>query len=124
VYGKLPVGDLESFLTRQGFQVRAGHARRDLVYLDVSGNGFHEHRLRVAILDDNAQAGRELHEAILEHGPGAWGVHRGNLAVLAPIGSVSQVVFFSTRSKLACWGEVMVAGRDDTFVLAGGYREP
>jgi hypothetical protein len=123
-YGQISYDHLQRFLTQQGFQVRVEYARRDLVYLDVSGNGIPEHRLRVAILDDNVRAGRELHEAILEHGAGAWGVHRANLAVLAPIGSTHQVAYFTTRSKLVCWGEVMMAGRDDTFVLAGGYREP
>lgn len=123
-YDPIDAGELEDFLRKQGYQVELTSARPDLVYLDVSGNGEQKVRLRVAILEDRAHAGRDLHEAILQHGPGSWGVHRSNLAVLAPIGSMTQVVTFAGRSRLACWGELMMAGRDDTFVVAGGYREP
>jgi hypothetical protein len=50
-------------------------------------------------------------------------VHRGNLAVLAPIGSMDQILEFAGRTKLACWGVLTVAARDDDFVVPGGYME-
>ena len=81
-------------------------------------------RLRVAILPDAPAAGRDLHEAILQHGTGSWGVHRGNLAVLAPIGDPDEIVSFAAKTKLACWGVLTLAGRDDSFVTPGGYFEP
>jgi hypothetical protein len=118
---------LIAFLQRQGYDVRPSRARSDLVYLDVTGNGAGQSnqtvRLRVAVLEDANAAGKDLHGAILQHGPGSWGVHRGNLAVLAPIGSMDQILEFAGRSKLACWGVLTVAARDDDFVVPGGYME-
>jgi hypothetical protein len=111
-----------SFLRARGLEVRALRARSDLVYVDVVKGGVVV-RLRVAILKSAHEAGRELHDAVLEHGPGSWGVHRSNLAVLGPIGSVEQVVSFVSDTKLACWGVVTAAGRDDAFVIPGGYTE-
>jgi hypothetical protein len=123
-YAKLGPEDLVAFLRGNNAQVQLEQARSDLYYVTVSSPAFEPVRLRVAVLDTPAAAGRDLHEAVLEHGPGAWGVHRSNLAVLAPMGSVDQIVFFATRSRLACWGELIAAGRDDDFVIPGGYREP
>jgi hypothetical protein len=118
---------LIGFLQRQGYEVRPSRARPDLVYLDVTnaggGGGSQPVRLRVAVLDDASAAGKDLHNAILQHGPGSWGVHRGNLAVLAPIGSMDQILEFAGRTKLACWGVLTVAARDDNFVVPGGYME-
>lgn len=115
---------LASFLQREGFQTTTTRERPDLVYLDVTNAGGDKPvRLRVAVLADSHAAGADLHKAILEHGSGSWGVHRGNLAVLGPIGSVDQIVEFAGRSKLACWGVLTVAGRDDDFVIPGGYME-
>jgi hypothetical protein len=115
---------LIGFLQRQGYEVRPSRARPDLVYLDVTNRGGGEGvRLRVAVLDDANAAGKDLHNAILQHGPGSWGVHRGNLAVLAPIGSMDQILEFAGRTKLACWGVLTVAARDDDFVVPGGYME-
>lgn len=115
---------LTAFLERQGLQSTVVRARPDLVYVDVTNaGGDGPMRLRVAILDDAHAAGADLHKAILQHGSGSWGVHRSNLAVLAPIGSVDQIVEFAGRSKLACWGVLTLAGRDDDFVVPGGYME-
>jgi hypothetical protein len=115
---------LAAFLQRQGFQSTVVRARADLVYLDVTGAGGEQPvRLRVAVLDDSRAAAADLHRALLEHGDGSWGVHRSNLAVLAPIGSIDQIVEFAGRSKLACWGVLTVSGRDDDFVIPGGYME-
>jgi hypothetical protein len=121
---RLDENALVSFLQRQGFEVHAARARADLVYLDVTNAGGQQPvRLRVAVLEDARAAGKDLHNAVLQHGDGAWGVHRSNLAVLAPIGSMDQILEFAGRSKLACWGVLTVAGRDDDFVVPGGYME-
>jgi hypothetical protein len=122
-YTPLNEGALVRFLTAHGFESRTVRARNDLVYVDVTNAGDHPVRLRVAILNDPPAAGQELHEAILQHGPGSWGVHRSNLAVLAPIGEPGEVVSFAVKTKLACWGVLTMAGLDDTFVVPGGYFE-
>lgn len=122
-YRTLGHQELVQFLRQRGFKVKVVQRRSDLVYLDLSGKGDSVVRLRVATLGDAQEAGRDLHQAILEHGPGTWGVHRSNLAVLGPIGNTEKVVYFAVRSKLACWGELMIAGRDDLFVIPGGYQE-
>jgi hypothetical protein len=97
-------------------------AREDLIYVDVKTPGGTS-RFRVATLPSAPEAGRHLHEAVLQHGPGSWGVHRSNLAVLGPIGQVEQVIDFAATTKLCCWGVLTVAGRDDAFVVPGGYLE-
>ena len=122
-YGPITESSLVAFLAAHGFTSTVVRARGDLVYVDVNDGGSKTVRLRVAILNNPPDAGRDLHEAILEHGPGSWGVHRSNLAVLAPIGSGSEVVTFAGKTKLACWGVLTMAGRDDTFVIPGGYTE-
>lgn len=122
-HDRLSYASLVQFLQQRGFKVQVTQRRSDLVYLDLTGKGKSSVRLRVAILDSPQAAGRDLHEAILQHGPGTWGVHRSNLAVLGPIGNTEKVVYFAVRSKLACWGELMIAGADDLFVIPGGYQE-
>ena len=123
-YTILDETSLMRFLQSRGYELRRTRARADLVYVDVvNAGGEIPVRLRVAVLPNAQAAGRELHEALLEHGPGSWGVHRSNLAVLAPIGSPDQAVAFATKTQLACWGVMTIAGRDDTFVITGGYTE-
>lgn len=115
---------LVEFLKRQGLDVRLERPRADLVYAVVNGAGTASPvRLRVAILKSADEAGQELHQALLQHGAGAWGVHRSNLAVLGPAGDYSDDVVFAAKTKLACWGVFTIAGRDDTFVVPGGYTE-
>ena len=80
-------------------------------------------RLRVAILPNAAAAGEELHRGALEHGSGAWGVHRSNLAVLAPAGHPNDILAFAIRTKLACWGVLTVIDGSEAKVVPGGYRE-
>ncbi len=109
------------FLNSQGFTTRVERARSDLVYVDLLNAGETPVRLRVAILPTPYAAAEDLHRALLEHGDGSWGVHRANVAVLAPIGSLDQIVSLASRTKLACWGVLTLAGRDDTFVIPGGY---
>ena len=112
------------FLKAQQLDVRLERARADLVFAVVTGAGTQSPiRLRVAILDNPDDAGRELHEALLEHGEGSWGIHRSNLAVLGPVGPYTDSMVFAAKTKLACWGVFTVAGQDDTFVIPGGYME-
>lgn len=113
---------LVGFLQRQGLQASVFRARADLVYVDVQ-EGSVTTRLRVAVLDDAHAARQDLHNAVLQHGQGSWGVRRSNVAVLAPIGDLDQILAFAGRTRLACWGVLTVAGLDDDFVIAGGYTE-
>jgi hypothetical protein len=135
---------LVAFLEARGLAVRTLRERSDLVYLDVaprnsasapgaappgaspsgaaspSGRGV---RLRVATLPTAAEAGQELHRALLQQGQGAWGVRRGNVAVLAERAPFEVALSFAAETGLACWGVLTVAGRDDAFVVPGGYQE-
>jgi hypothetical protein len=116
---------LVNFLHKHGFKTEVTRARDDLVYVEVeAGSKANERaRLRVAILRSSFEAGEELHHALLQQGPGAWGVHRANLAVLAPRGTTTRILGFASKTELACWGVLTVAGADDAYVVAGGYRE-
>ena len=121
---RIDEGALVTFLQHQGFQTNIVRARSNLIYVDVSnGNSDQTLRLRVAVLDDPPAAAQDLHNAVLQHGSGSWGVHRSNVAVLAPIGSIDQILEFAGHTKLACWGVLTVAGLDDDFVVPGGYME-
>ena len=123
-YAHLDESQVVQFLERQHIDVRIERPRADLVYLVVSGTAAAEPvRLRVAILAGADQAGRELHEAMLQHGEGSWGVHRSNIAILGPIASEEDALAFAAQTKLACWGVFTIAGRDDTFVVPGAYTE-
>ncbi len=117
-------GHLIEFLSKQQLDVRVERPRSDLIYLVVSGAGTNVPvRLRVAVLKSADEAGAELHNALLQHGQGAWGVRRSNLAVLGAIGSLEDDLTFAAKTRLSCWGVFMTAGRDDTFVVPGAYRE-
>lgn len=120
---RLDESSLVAFLERQGFKTATERARADLVYVDVRSAEDEPVRLRVAILDDAEAAGQNLHRALLEHGAGAWGVHRSNLAVLSAVGTARQAVTFAGRTKLACWGVLTIADRKEAFVIPGGYME-
>jgi hypothetical protein len=112
------------FLGKQQLDVRIERPRSDLIYLIVSGAGTDVPvRLRVAVLKTADEAGSELHNALLQHGPGAWGVRRSNLAVLAQAGTLDDDLTFAAKTRLSCWGMFMTAGRDDTYSVPGGYRE-
>lgn len=124
VYRPLDADDFIRFLKSQNLEARVVRARHDLVFADVTNAGTRASvRFRIAILPTAGAAGHELHEALLQHGEGAWGVRRSNLAVLGPNGPLDDVIVLSVRTKLACWGVLMVAGHDDTFVVPGGYTE-
>jgi len=124
-YTTLDETALVAYLKARGLPARIERARTDLVYVEVQINPEADEwvRLRVAMLPTPAQAGRELHDAILQHGEGSWGLHRANLAVLGPEGRVEDIVAFVSKTKLSCWGVLTVAGRDDAFVIPGHYRE-
>lgn len=116
--------DFARFLESQGWKVRIVHARADLAYVDILDTGSSAPiRFRVAVLPNAGAAGRDLHVALLQHGQGTWGVHRSNLAVLAPQGSYDDIVACAARTRIACWGVLTLAGLDDTYVIPGGYTE-
>lgn len=122
-FARLDEDSFVAFLRAHGVEgFRKIRARNDLVYVDV-GQGEKTVRFRIAILKTPEEAGHELHEAMLEHGPGSWGVHRSNLAILAPRSRLGDVLSFATETKLACWGVLTYTGLDDTFVIPGGYTE-
>jgi hypothetical protein len=115
---------LLEYLKRQNLDVRVERPRSDLVYLVVTGAGTNVPvRLRVALLKNADEAGVELTQAVFQHGQGSWGVLRSNLAVLGPIGTLEDDLTFAAKTKLNCWGTFMTAGRDQAYVVPGGYRE-
>jgi hypothetical protein len=123
--GPIDETSLVAFLRAHGAKVRTERARSDLVYVELAGMGADPPiRLRVAILADADAAGVELHRALREHGAGAFGVHRANLAVLGPRGAWSDVVALAGRTRLPCWGVFTVTGDESAFVLGGAYAEP
>src|SRR5882672_10096956 len=96
-----------------------------LVFVFVSSPGAAQPvPLRVAILPSADEAGKDLHDALLQKGSGAWGVHRANLAVLGPYGSKEEDLQFAAKTRLACWGTFTLSQDDDAFVVPGGYAEP
>jgi hypothetical protein len=123
-YEPLDENDLVRFLEGRQIKVRVERPREDLAYVVVDDARTRQPaRLRVAILKNADDAGRELAEAIAEHGNGSWGVHRSNLAVLGPVGDTAHDLAFAAELKLVCWGVFTVVGRRDTVVIPGGYRE-
>jgi len=113
---------LVNFLKSQHLDATLTRERTDLVYVDVRAGGPAV-RLRVALLPTADAAGEELHRGALQHGSGAWGVHRSNLAVLAPAGRQDDILAFAVRTKLACWGVLTIVDGGEAKVIPGGYRE-
>ena len=123
--GNLDERALLDHLAAAKLQVKVQRARADLIYIDVlDADTVQPVRLRLAVLKSREAAGRELHEAIMQHGRGSFGFHRANLAVLAPVAPMSDALAFTLRTQLACWGVLTMAGPDEDFVVAGGYAEP
>lgn len=127
VTSKLNQEDFTRFLDAQGMKVEPRKARDNLYWYDFP-NGSGEAgknfvRLRLAVLEDSPHASADLHQAILEHGPGWWGVRRANLAVLAPKASLSTALSFAMKYKLPCWGMFTYGGLDDAYVVTGPYSE-
>lgn len=118
----LTIDSLKAHLRYRAISFTVTPERDDLHLFDLDIKG-EKAQLRVATLKSSREAGRHLHTALLEHGQGYWGVHRGNLAVLAPAGSANETTGFAIKTGLLCWGVYTQAGRDDTFVIPGGYFE-
>ena len=120
----LDADDFIAFTKTQGLETRVVRARHHLVFVDVLNAGTAAPvRFRVAVLGSPGAAGNELHTALLQQGQGTWGLHRSNLAVLAPTASDEDAVVMAGKLRLACWGAFMIAGHDDTYVVPGGYTE-
>jgi hypothetical protein len=118
--------DFSRFLETQGVKIEPRKARDNLYWYDFPNNvdgAKNFVRLRLAVLDDQPHASADLHQSILDHGPGWWGVRRGNLAVLAPKASLSVAVAFAIKYKLPCWGMFTYGGLDDAYVVTGPYNE-
>lgn len=129
-YSALNEASFVRFLEKQKLTVQAQRQQVDpknpeLHYVFVNVPGIRDAvALRVAVLPNQDEAARALHEGVLQRGSGSWGVHRGNVAVLGPTGSSEDDIAFAASTKLACWGTFTIAGTDDAFVIPGGYAEP
>lgn len=126
VTGKLNQEDFTRFLEAQGLKLEPRKARDNLYWYDFpNGQDAPKNfvRLRLAVLPDVPHASADLHQSVLEHGPGWWGVRRGNLAILAPKTNLSEALAFAVKYKLVCWGIFTYAGRDDAYVVPGPYAE-
>lgn len=127
VTGRLNQEDFSRFLDGLGVKIEPRKARDNLYWYDFP-NGSGEPgksfvRLRLAVLEDSPHASADLHQSILEHGPGWWGVRRSNLAILAPKASLSTALAFALKYKLPCWGVLTYGGLDDAYVVPGPYGE-
>jgi hypothetical protein len=129
-YRPLNETSLVAFLQQQQLAVRVERQpveanKPGLVFLFVSAPGDSRSvPLRVALLQSGDEAARDLYDALLQHGTGSWGVHRGNLAVLGPSGDEPDDLQFAAKTRLACWGTFTMAEDGDAFVVTGGYAEP
>jgi hypothetical protein len=118
--------DFSRFLEAQGMKIEPRKARNNLYWYDIpNGQAAPKNfvRLRLAVLEDSPHASADLHQSILEHGPGWWGVRRSNLALLAPKAGLSTALAFALKYKLACWGMFTYGGLDDAYVVPGPYSE-
>jgi hypothetical protein len=118
--------DFTRFLETRGVKLEPRKARENLYWYDFPNgepapNNFV--RLRLAVLEDSPHASADLHQSILEHGPGWWGVRRSNLAVLAPKTGLTEAMAFALKYKLPCWGIFTYGGIDDAYVVTGPYAE-
>jgi hypothetical protein len=125
----LPPDDLSRFLGTVGANIQAKKARGNLYWFDFpAASGAEEEgkrfvRLRLAVMDTTDAATRDLHDSLLLHGPGWWGVRRSNLAVLAPKTDLDEALAFAIKYKLVCWGMFTYAGNDDAYVVPGPYMQ-
>jgi hypothetical protein len=126
ITGKINQEDFTRFLEGQGVKLEPRKARDNLYWYDFpNGQEAPKNfvRLRLAILEDSPHSSADMHQSILEHGPGWWGVRRSNLAVLAPKASLSDALAFAIKYKLPCWGMFTYGGLDDAYVVPGPYTE-
>ena len=118
--------DFTRFLDAQGIKIEPRKARNNLYWYDFpNGEAAPKNfvRLRLAVLEDSPHASADLHQSILEHGPGWWGARRSNLALLAPKTSLHDALAFAIKYKLPCWGVFTYGGLDDAYVVPGPYGE-
>lgn len=121
--------DLTRFFAARGIEMKPRKARGDLWWFELKvkdgedGDPPKVLRLRLAVLKDRYAAAKDLHDSLLQHGPGWWGVRRGNLALLAPKADLKDALRFSVKYKLNCWGMFTYAGHDDAYVVTGSYSE-
>ncbi len=121
----LTAEDLTRFLDKQGIKISPLKARPDLYWFDVpNGEENGKLRVRLAVLSSPALAAKDLHDSVLDHGGGWWGVRRSNLAVLLPKASLDEALAFTVKYKLMCWGIFTYSGHDDAYVVPGPYSEP
>ncbi len=122
IHQPLTYHDLTRWFAARGVTVTPKKARDNLWWYEFSDDEG-SIRLRLAVLDDNEAAAKDLHESLLTHGPGWWGVRRSNLAVLAPKAGLKEAVRFAAKYQLQCWGIFTYAGLDDAYVVGGAYTE-
>jgi hypothetical protein len=115
--------DLTRYLEKVGVKIVPKKARTNLYWYDFPTSGKEFVRLRLAILESSVAAAEDLHTSLKEHGPGWWGLRRGNLAVLAPKTDLDEAVGFAVKHKLVCWGMFTTVGVDDAYVVPGPYME-
>ena len=123
---RLAQDDFTRFLDKHSRGIKQAKARGNLFWYDFPGTDPEDGdvvRLRLAVLGDSAEAAAELHQALLEHGPGWWGLRRSNLSILAPRASTSDAAAFALHHKLMCWGMFMQTGTDDVYVVPGPYMD-
>lgn len=126
---KLSPDDFARYLEARGLKVEPRKARDNLYWFDFPTGEAKEGekapfvRLRLAVLRDQFSASRDLHESLLDHGPGWWGLRRSNLAILAPKADLSTALGFALKHKLVCWGMFAYAGAEDVYVVPGPYTQ-
>lgn len=126
---KLSPDDFARYLETRGIKVEPRKARDNLYWFDFptgeakDGEKSPFVRLRLAVLRDQFSASRDLHESLLDHGPGWWGLRRSNLAILAPKTDLSTALGFALKYKLVCWGMFAYSGTEDVYVVPGPYTQ-
>jgi len=129
VVANLTQEDFSRFMEGMGVQLAPTKARGNLYWYDFpvkEGASEKEQkymRLRLAVLGSPEEAAIDLHKALLEHGPGWWGVRRSNLAVLLPKVGFGDAMKFAMKYKLPCWGSMAYTGKDDVYVVPGPYAQ-
>jgi len=118
--------DLARFLEETGQPPVEVKARGNLYWYDFPGSDPDDGdvvRLRLAVLSTPEEAADELHKSLLQHGPGWWGLRRGNVSVLAPKAGLAEALAFALKHKLVCWGMMSYTDLDDVYVIPGPYME-
>lgn len=126
ITGQIDQEDLTRYFAAQQITLEPRKARDNLYWFEIPVSSDPEDgslRLRLAILPDRQTAAKDLHDALLEHGPGWWGVRRGNVALLAPKAGLKDALRFAIKYKLVCWGMFTYAGVDDAYGVVGGYSD-